>query len=150
MEALIDYPQTANMRLILRHKAAEFLLALSDTKLETASTYSKALTISESTKLDLVRSLIEGHPCSPPSLDVLIARSGLPQKRLNRGFKMLYGQTIRSFTAAARLEKARALLIGSNQSIGEISDTCGFENPNNFTRAFKTKYLITPREFRNR
>nr|WP_197501386.1 AraC family transcriptional regulator [Hyphomonas sp. Mor2] len=138
------------MRLIMNHKAGEFLAALADSKLAAASTFSPELTISEISKLDLARTLIEQKPFSPPSLEQLISDTGLPRKRLNRGFKLLYGQTIRAFTAGVRLDAAREMLLKSNMSVGEVSDACGFENPNNFTRAFKTKFQSSPRAYRSR
>mgnify|MGYP002515853598 CR=1 FL=1 len=47
-----------------------------------------------------------------------------------------------------RFQKAENLLVNSEMTIAEISRTLGYENPENFVRAFKSRYRMTPSQFR--
>jgi AraC-like DNA-binding protein len=48
------------------------------------------------------------------------------------------------------VDKAKALLWGTERSISEIAYDLGFEHPSHFTKLFKNKTGVSPREFRNR
>lgn len=47
------------------------------------------------------------------------------------------------------VEKAKNILLNSNQSIGEIAFHFGFEYPQNFSKLFKVKTGMSPSEYRN-
>lgn len=47
-----------------------------------------------------------------------------------------------------RFHKAENLLINSGMTVSQISQTLGYENPENFTRAFKHRYRMTPSQYR--
>jgi AraC-like DNA-binding protein len=46
------------------------------------------------------------------------------------------------------MKEAEKLLLGSNMSIQRISYEIGFRNANYFSRVFKQKHNITPREYK--
>lgn len=48
-----------------------------------------------------------------------------------------------------RMQKASELLMNTNYKNYEIAYYIGYDNPKNFTRAFKAYYQVTPREYRN-
>jgi AraC-like DNA-binding protein len=48
------------------------------------------------------------------------------------------------------VDKAKALLWGTERSISEIAYELGFEHPSHFTKLFKNKTGVSPREFRGR
>ncbi len=47
-----------------------------------------------------------------------------------------------------RFQKAENFLVNSEMTIAEISRTLGYENPENFVRAFKSRYRMTPSQYR--
>lgn len=47
-----------------------------------------------------------------------------------------------------RFHKAENLLMNSGMTVSQISQTLGYENPENFTRAFKHRYRMTPSQYR--
>jgi transcriptional regulator GlxA family with amidase domain len=51
--------------------------------------------------------------------------------------------------AQARVERARTLLLDSQQRIGEIASAAGFQSASDFNRVFKATAGMTPSEFRN-
>lgn len=57
------------------------------------------------------------------------------------------GMTPHQFLTNLRLQAASDLLCTVNSSITEVSHLCGFSNPLYFSRLFKKKYGVSPREY---
>ncbi|MDC1011912.1 helix-turn-helix domain-containing protein [Flavobacteriaceae bacterium] len=47
------------------------------------------------------------------------------------------------------IEKAKTLLLGSNESVSQIAYSLGFEYPQGLNKLFKAKVGISPSEYRN-
>ncbi len=65
-------------------------------------------------------------------------------------YKNLYGNSVVSDVINSRIEYASNLLMNSRDSISEIASRCGYINPEHFTRQFKEKIGVTPKEYRNK
>lgn len=83
------------------------------------------------------------------TLDKLSKVCNVSKYHLSRLFKSEKNETIISYLTSIRIEKASELLTGSEKSIMEISQICGFNSHNHFCEIFKLKKGISPREFRN-
>jgi AraC-like DNA-binding protein len=59
------------------------------------------------------------------------------------------GTTFKKFVHNVRIEKAMALLIGTEKSVSEIAYECGFGSLRTFSRVFFNVALCTPTEYRN-
>ena len=75
--------------------------------------------------------------------------------KLNRSyfsklFKESMGCPPQEFLIRLRLAKAVELMKTTSSSIGDISALCGYPNQLHFSRAFKKRYGISPREWRSR
>ena len=73
--------------------------------------------------------------------------------KLNRSyfsklFKDSMGCPPQEFLIRLRLSKAAELMKTTTQSIGNISTLCGYPNQLHFSRAFKKRYGMSPREWR--
>jgi len=66
---------------------------------------------------------------------------------LYRKIVELTGETPVEFIRSVKLNKAVELLERSDMKISEISYAVGFTTPNYFTRAFKTKFNVSPSEY---
>jgi AraC family transcriptional regulator len=66
----------------------------------------------------------------------------------HRIFSAVSGETLNNFTNRLRLEKAARLLRYSEQSLTDIALDCGFSSSATFSRAFRSGYETSPREFR--
>ena len=75
--------------------------------------------------------------------------------RLNRSyfgkiFRLSTGKSPQRFLMNYRMIKAAELLAGTERPINEIGELVGYENPLHFSRAFKTIYGVSPRDWRKR
>ncbi len=82
----------------------------------------------------------------PPTIDELAALCGIGRRQLMRGFKQSRHETVYSYVARVRLERAKQML-AKHRSITEISYQLGFATPSSFSSAFKRATGIAPRSF---
>ncbi|WOO40913.1 helix-turn-helix transcriptional regulator [Rubellicoccus peritrichatus] len=68
---------------------------------------------------------------------------------LSARFSREVGQTAMEYLANLRIERARGLLEEGVMTISEIAWSCGYRDPNYFSRLFKKRIGITPSQFRN-
>jgi len=67
----------------------------------------------------------------------------------HRIFGAVTGETLSNFTNRLRLEKAARLLRYSGHRVTKIALDCGFSSSATFSRAFRSRYDTSPRQFRN-
>ena len=75
--------------------------------------------------------------------------------KLNRSyfsklFKDSMGCPPQEFLICLRLAHAADLMKGTRKTIGDIAARCGYPNQLHFSRAFKSVYGISPREYRRK
>ncbi len=86
---------------------------------------------------------------APIHIAALAGRLGVSTKQLRRHCKKAFGISPSEFYLRLRLEEAHGLLTSTNQSVNVISEATGFTSPSAFSRAFKARYIRTPREHRS-
>ena len=64
-------------------------------------------------------------------------------------FRKVTGFSPIDYLLHVRLSKAAELLLKSEMSISEIAQECGFTDSNYFSRQFKKRYNLSPRDYRN-
>ncbi|MEL7163061.1 MAG: AraC family transcriptional regulator, partial [Bacteroidota bacterium] len=104
-------------------------------------------------KMELIRNaenILISHLQNPPTIPELAKMVGINQQSLKQGFRQLFGDTINQYLNEKRLEQAGILIQGGELSLGEIATTIGYSNPGYFSRRFKEKYGVTPRDFRGK
>jgi AraC-like DNA-binding protein len=85
----------------------------------------------------------------PPSLGRLAAEVGLTPRRLNRGFRALYGMTVFELLLEARLERARRMLdSGEAMPLKQLAYTVGYSQHTNFINAFRRRFGVSPGRYR--
>lgn len=84
---------------------------------------------------------------APPTLGELASAVGLTEKRLNAGFKELFGTTVFEALRNERLEHARIVLESGEMTIKEISYRVGFKHVSNFVSAFKARHGVSPKRY---
>lgn len=73
---------------------------------------------------------------------------GLNEKKLNDIFRRQFGMTVSEYQLHQRLEGARWKLVNTQMQIQNIGMEAGFNNASDFSRAFRTRYGIGPRQYR--
>jgi len=69
---------------------------------------------------------------------------------LNRALKAVTGKTTTQLLTERLMQEARALLIHSNWTIRQISDSLGFDEPTHFTKTFRRHTSQTPSALRQK
>lgn len=81
------------------------------------------------------------------NLDTLSKLVFLSGQYLSRLFKQETGYTITHYITVRRIEKAKQCLFYSRENVMEISEKCGFSDPNYFARVFKKYEGVTPSQY---
>lgn len=84
----------------------------------------------------------------PYSLDDLSAKYNVNKFTLGRQFAKYYVDTPLQYLNKVRIEKAKELLLHSNEKIRAIGQAVGIENTNHFIRLFKEKTGVSPSVYR--
>ncbi|MDR9796325.1 AraC family transcriptional regulator [Aeribacillus pallidus] len=100
--------------------------------------------------LHLAKEILMERIDSPPSLAELSRLCCMNQNKLKKGFKQLFQTTISDFVLEGKVQKGKYWLEETDMTIAEIAEALGYQNPSKFSRLFKKRYGLTPREWRNR
>jgi AraC-like DNA-binding protein len=87
---------------------------------------------------------------SPPTLGELAMAVGLTERRLNAGFRALFGVTVFEALKNERLEHARLAFQSGRLPLKEVAFRVGYNHVSNFVIAFKARYGAPPRQYLER
>jgi len=93
---------------------------------------------------------IDANYDKPISLAEIAKASHLSSSRLAHIFKEQMGITIIDYLTSVRIDRAKKLLLATDQSCTEICFQVGYNNQSYFTRTFKELVGMTPRQFRTK
>jgi signal transduction histidine kinase/DNA-binding response OmpR family regulator len=74
---------------------------------------------------------------------------GMSRVQVYRKVKALLGYSVNDYIVSVRLKKAKHLILHTDKAIAEISAEVGFSSPTYFSTAFKSKFNLTPKEFKS-
>ena len=83
----------------------------------------------------------------PPTLGELAEAVGLSEKRLNAGFRLLFGATVFDVLRNERLAHAQAVLEAEAVPLREVARRVGYNHVSNFVSAFARRYGAPPRQY---
>ena len=83
------------------------------------------------------------------TIEEIAAVCGINRSYFGKIFRSSIGRSPQEFLMNYRMVKAAELLKLTSLSIAEIGSAVGYENQLHFSRAFKTIYGVSPREWRN-
>ena len=78
----------------------------------------------------------------------LAEAEGMSYERFRKLFKALSGAAPKQYHLAARLNRARELLLNSDRSVKEIASAVGFSDALYFSRLFKSRLGVSPKRYR--
>jgi len=97
----------------------------------------------------IVQSIVQNYTDANYRLDEVMNAMPYCEDYLCRVFRRETGVTPHRYLTNLRLQSAATMLrsVYSNSSIAEIAQLCGFKNPLYFSRLFKKKYGVAPKEY---
>lgn len=125
-----------------------FSLIVSDEMIKCEGCEIIALSPYELRKIKEIPQMLLEQPFELPNLLTLAEILVINPKKLTKGFKRVYGDTIYNYHRKFSLQRASAMLLDTEKSINEISYEIGYSSPSNFCAAFKKQYGVTPLKYR--
>jgi len=98
--------------------------------------------------LNMALTYLQTHLSEWPGLEKLARLCLSNERTLEELFKKQFAMTVYDYLLELRLEKARSLLAGSSLQIQLIAEQSGYQNPSDFSRAFRRRYGLGPRQYR--
>ncbi|MBP5367268.1 MAG: helix-turn-helix transcriptional regulator [Bacteroidales bacterium] len=100
-------------------------------------------------KIFKARDVLNDNFQNPPTLRELAATVGTNECTLKKVFKQMFSITVFDYINDLRMDKAARLLADSGKSINDIAAELGFSSQSHFTTAFRKRYELTPKEYRD-
>jgi AraC family transcriptional regulator, carnitine catabolism transcriptional activator len=89
--------------------------------------------------------LMQEHIEDPLSVDDLAGMVGVTRRQLERLFRSHLQLAPSQFYLGVRLDRARELLQQTGMAITEVSVACGFGSSSYFSRAYRTRFGVSPK-----
>lgn len=100
----------------------------------------------EDLKNEIEACIEQGYSAAEFNLAVLAEQLNLPEKRLYRDFKKMYGVSFSSYLEMKRLRYAQEFL-KSRRPVGEVAQAVGYSSDYSFRRAFKRVVGVAPSDY---
>ncbi|MEO1349768.1 MAG: AraC family transcriptional regulator [Cyanobacteria bacterium J06635_15] len=149
VQTILNCPYRGLMQqLYLESKALELLTAQFATWVDRKSeAVSVSLSNGDIDQLHQAREILIQRAKQPPSLIELARLVGLNDRKLNQGFRHLFGTTVFGYLQEYRLQQARELLQDNNLTVSAVAVTVGYRNPEAFSTAFRRKFSVSPKSY---
>lgn len=95
-----------------------------------------------------MKNYIEENASSIFRLEDVASHVGISVSRAVHLFKEAFGTTIMQYTLEVRLDMARERIIFSPMSLEDVAETSGFANYTYFHRVFRSRFGVSPKQFR--
>jgi AraC-like DNA-binding protein len=92
--------------------------------------------------------LMQDSPSEKHDLDSLAKLAGMSKYHYLRSFKSMKGITPHAYLNILRVEKAKKLLLTTDEHLTDIAFECGFADQAHFTRSFRKLYAVNPKGLR--
>jgi AraC-like DNA-binding protein len=97
----------------------------------------------------LEENIVHNPDCLRPHLQQMARRLGASVSSMQRNFKKASGQTIFEYVRCRKLSLAKNALLNKGTSIIDAATMAGYSHTNNFSKAFKCEFGLSPRECLN-
>ncbi|MGI9184788.1 MAG: helix-turn-helix domain-containing protein [Solirubrobacteraceae bacterium] len=96
------------------------------------------------------KDLADARYFEPLGVDDMARAAGLSRAHFSREFRRTFGEPPHSYLLTRRLERAAALLRGTDQSVAEICFSVGLQSVGSFTSSFTRTFGRSPTVYRAR
>ncbi len=140
-----DHPQLITDEILVL-KVKEIILLLVQT--DEAENIKKIFRNLFSHRATSFQQVIESNILNELTLSELAQLAGLSLSAFKREFANQYEATPAKYLQGRRLEQAERLFKITNDSVSEVAYACCFTTISHFSRTFKSKYGVSPSEFK--
>ena len=147
-QLFIDY-ETQNVDFI-ENITCLFSLIINDVTEKANYTPQRLVKSSGNEVTNLIKKYIDEHFLEDISIDLLSRKFFANKTTLMHNFKRFTGTSVKAYVLEKRLEDAENWLKISNLTATEICYRSGFQTPAYFCKYFKSKYGLTPKEYRRK
>ncbi|HEY5825233.1 MAG TPA: AraC family transcriptional regulator [Cyclobacteriaceae bacterium] len=133
-------------KLYLRAKAMELFVHVFNLNFGTQKKLHFLNTTTDRQKLHAIRDYLIENCTDAISLKDISQTFALNEFKLKGGFKALFGTSVIDFLLSKRLEHAHQLLNDKAKNISEVAYDCGYSSPQYFSKAFKKKFGVSPKD----
>lgn len=104
---------------------------------------------SKSRIIEQAISFLTAHLQEDLSLEAVAMHCNVSHYYLSHLFRKETGTTVTAFIKKARIDQAMVLLRDANLTIAEVAYKVGYQDPNYFSKSFRSYVGVSPTEFRN-
>lgn len=91
---------------------------------------------------------IHDAPEKPWTIEDLASKVGMSRAAFAKKFTLLVGQTMFAYLSNLRIQKAKEMILNTNEFIDDIALNVGYESERSFTKTFNKYVGMTPKQFR--
>ncbi len=96
------------------------------------------------------KDLADARYYEPLDVDDLARAAGLSRAHFSRQFRRTFGESPHAYLLTRRLERAAALLRGTDRSVADICLSVGLHGVGSFTTSFTRLFGVSPTAYRAR
>jgi len=96
------------------------------------------------------KDLVDARYAEPLSVDDMASAAGLSRAHFSREFRRAFGEPPHAYLLTRRLERAAALLRGTDRSVADICLSVGLQSLGSFTTSFTRTFGVSPTAYRER
>jgi AraC-like DNA-binding protein len=104
--------------------------------------------VSPSRHLQRAKDLVDSRYAEVLTVDDLARAAGLSRAHFSREFRRTFGDSPHAYLLTRRLERAAALLRGTDMTVADICMSVGLESVGSFTTSFVRMFARTPVAYR--
>lgn len=141
--------ENAGRQLYYEGKSLELIACLLDNikDFEQKSNLVPIFCSAEIERIHYAGKLLVDNMINPSSLMELARATGMHHSKLNRGFQIIFGNTVFGYLKKIRLEKAMHLLKTGDMSCAEVSFSVGYSSLSHFSKIFRDQYGANPSSY---
>lgn len=123
-------------RLYLRAKALEVLAYVASMR-KASKSLTGTLNTRDRRRIEAAADLLYSRYDEPWTIARLAAETGINERKLKSGFRLVLGQTVHNRLESVRVEAAQRLLKEEGLNVAEAAFAVGYNNPSHFAKIFR-------------
>lgn len=149
----LDFYQGGIASLYLESKMTEIIAACLEAGMELGdnAVYKKmSLSRTDRELILQIKQRVDMDSVNIPGCEQLAREMNLSISKLTKGFKELTGVPLHTYVINRRLEYAAYLLTENHLNVSQAAVCAGYSNMSHFSAAFKKKYGVLPKDYKNK